>query len=117
MATGTVDFPASVPEETRWLRALDSFFHYFFVARISSALVAWFVTLEARVSPYAGGPQSWMGLLIVYVYAPICLAFVVYSLFVLIKRRGMQRRLALNWVLFFVAIAAEMLYLRFEIVR
>lgn len=85
-------------------------FHYFFVIRIVIALWAFFIRYEAKV-PYWGGPKTWLLVQAFYVYLPLCIAFVVYSLYLVSKQRWRHRLVIANWILFLTAIGAEVLYL------
>ena len=98
-----------------FVRVSNLVFHYFFVARIAVALLAWLFGLENGPGRWWMGPGYWMALLMGYVYLPICVFFIAYNVFLLFRKPYRQRLNAINWVLFFVAIAAEVIYLRADL--
>ena len=83
----------------------------FFSVRTMLALWAWVTDVEI-IGPYWGGPHAWMLLLWLYVYLPVCVLFLGYTVYLLIRGQWRHRLLGVNWVLFFVAVTAEVLYLR-----
>ena len=94
------------------VRAVNLIFHYFFVARIVIALFAWLFGFGSEPGRWWMGPGYWMFMFWAYIYAPVCLFFFAFNFAWLFDKQYRQRLNTINWVLFFVALGVEMLYVR-----